>query len=47
MAVGVESRRAAAPLTACGSSGCGAPNPPLHQAAGRYMPYALVLRKLD
>ena len=31
------------PLTLCGSSGDVAPNPPLRQAAGRYVPYVLLL----
>jgi len=36
MAVGVETRSLLRPMTLCGSSGHGAPNPPLRQAAGRY-----------
>ena len=31
------------PLTVGGSLGCGAPRPPLRQAAGRYVQYALLL----
>ena len=35
MAVGVETRSLLHPLTAYGILRCGAPNPPLRQAAGR------------
>jgi len=42
MPVGVEVGSLLLPMTLCGSSGGGAPNPPHRQAAGRYMPYALL-----
>ena len=42
MAVGVETNVPMFPSTACGILGCGAPNPPLRQAAPRYLPYVLV-----
>jgi len=34
-------------MTLCGSSGCGAPRPPLRQAAGRYTTYALLLWSIE
>ena len=43
MAVGVEAETRLHPLTAYGILRCGAPNPPLRQAAGRYATYALLL----
>ena len=42
MAVGVETETRLHPFTAYGILRCGAPNPPLRQAAGRYLPYVLV-----
>ena len=42
MAVGVETGSLLLPMTLCGSSGCGASNPPLRQAAGRYLPFTLL-----
>ena len=42
MAVGVETSSLLLPITLCDSSGIGAPNPPLRQAAGRYATYALL-----
>ena len=41
MAVGVETGSLLLPMTLCGNSRCGAPRPPLRQAAGRYLTYAL------
>jgi len=40
MAVGVETEVLPYPLTACDIVECGAPRPPLCQAAGRYVQYA-------
>ena len=42
MAVGVETRGLLLPMTLCDSSGHGAHSPPLRQAAGRYLPFALL-----
>ena len=42
MAVGVEANCLLLPLTAYGILRCGAPHPPLRQAAGRYMTLALL-----
>ena len=42
MAVGVEIETRLRPLTAYGILRCGAPNPPLRQAAGRYATYTLL-----
>ena len=42
MAVGVEICSLLLPMTLCASSGYGAPRPPLRQAAGRYVKFALV-----
>ena len=47
MAVDVETSRFLLLMTLCGSSGHGAPNPPLRQAAGRYVQYTLVRWNLD
>jgi len=41
MAVGVEAETRLHPLTAYGILRCGAPHPPLRQAAGRYTPFPL------
>ena len=43
MAVGVEVGSLLLPMTPCGCSGHGVPNPPHRQAAGRYTTYTLVL----
>ena len=42
MAVGVETCSLLLPMKLCGSLGHGAPRPPLRQAAGRYVKYALL-----
>jgi len=42
MAVGVEPSSLLRPLTSCDSSGPCAPNPPLRQAAGRYVKFTLL-----
>jgi len=42
MAIGVETRGLLRLLTVCGSSGLSAPNPPLRQAAGRYVTFTLL-----
>ena len=47
MAVGVETRSLLLPMTLYGSSGHGAPSPPLRQAAGRYLPYVLAMWKTE
>ena len=47
MAVGVEASSLLFPMTLCGSSGHDAPHPPLRQAAGRYLPYVLVLWNIE
>ena len=47
MAVGVETETRLHPLTAYGILRCGAPNPPLRQAAGRYVQYTLVQWNTD
>ena len=41
MAVGVDTESLLRPLTVGDSSGHSAPNPPLRQAAGRYLPFTL------
>jgi len=47
MAVGVETTSPLRPMTLCDSSGLSAPNPPLRQAAVRYVQYALVRWNID
>jgi len=47
MAVGVEAGSLLLPMTLCGSSGHGAPNPPLRQAGGRYVTFPLVRCELS
>jgi len=47
MAVGVETETRLHPLTAYGILRCGAPNPPLRQAIGRYLPFTLLRWKID
>ncbi|MCL2046938.1 MAG: hypothetical protein FWG88_11230 [Oscillospiraceae bacterium] len=42
MAVGVETSSLLLPLSICGSSGHGAPRPPLRQAAGRYLTFPML-----
>ena len=42
MAVDVETGSLLLPMTLCCNSGCGAPNPPLRQAAGRYLTFPLL-----